>query len=257
MFTLVLLRHGQSQWNLENRFTGWTDVPLTERGIQEAHTAGKKLAEKGLLFDEVHCNLLKRCIKSTWIALEEMDLMWIPIYKTWRLNERHYGALQGLNKADTAKKFGEDQVRLWRRSYDVRPPALTPDDKRFPAMQPRYHLIEKSELPLAESLKDTLNRTLPYYIDEIAPKVLEGKKILISASGNSLRAIVKHIEDIPDDNQQIIKINIPTGIPLVYELDKDLNMITKQFLASDKELDKAVNEVKNQAKARWHDEHSG
>ena len=214
MYKVVLLRHGESEWNKENRFTGWTDVDLSEKGVLEAHNAGKSMLNAGLEFDLAFTSVLKRAIKTLWLALEEMDLMWIPVVNSWRLNERHYGALQGLNKAETAKKYGEEQVHLWRRSYDVRPPALTPDDDRFPGKDPRYKGLTKEDLPLTECLKDTVNRFLPYWHEAIVPEIKAGKRVLIAAHGNSLRALVKYLDNIPDE--EIPELNIPTGIPLVY-----------------------------------------
>jgi 2,3-bisphosphoglycerate-dependent phosphoglycerate mutase len=233
MYTLVLLRHGQSEWNAKNLFTGWTDVPLTERGIHEAKEAGRRLKETGLVFDEVHTNLLKRAIKTTWLALEEMDLMWIPIYSSWRLNERHYGALQGLNKKETAEKYGEEQVLLWRRSFDIQPPALTKEDSRYPGNDPRYQELAETEIPLTESLKDCLNRVMPYWQDTILPKMRKSSRLLISASHNSLRAIVKYLDNISDE--EIVNVTIPTGIPLIYELDDELNAMKHYYLASEEE----------------------
>ncbi|MCX7669345.1 MAG: 2,3-diphosphoglycerate-dependent phosphoglycerate mutase, partial [Anaerolineae bacterium] len=215
MIKLVLLRHGESDWNKENRFTGWTDVDLSEKGIAEAHEAGKLLREGGYVFDVAYTSVLKRAIRTLWIVLDELDQMWIPIYNTWRLNERHYGALQGLNKAETAEKFGDKQVLIWRRSYDIRPPALTPDDPRYPGNDPRYAHLSKDELPLTECLKDTVARFLPYWHETIAPALKEGKRAIIAAHGNSLRALVKYLDNISDED--IIELNIPTGIPLVYE----------------------------------------
>ncbi|MDH3571623.1 MAG: 2,3-diphosphoglycerate-dependent phosphoglycerate mutase [Gemmatimonadota bacterium] len=232
MKQLVLLRHGESTWNKENRFTGWTDVGLTEQGVREALSAGRTLLDKGFTFDVAYTSVLKRAIKTLWIALEEMDLMWIPVHRSWRLNERHYGALQGLNKAETAERHGEEQVKLWRRSYDIRPPALTPDDARHPGRDPRYADLTEEELPLTECLKDTVARMLPYWFDVIAPAVQAGKRVLVSAHGNSLRALVKHLDRIPDE--EIVGLNIPTGIPLVYELnDADLSPIRSYYLADE------------------------
>lgn len=244
MNKLTLLRHGQSEWNASNKFCGWTDVDLTERGIKEAHTAGKLLTENGYLFDEVHTNLLKRAIKTTWLVLEEMDLMWLPVSKTWRLNERHYGALQGLNKNETAQKYGEEQVKEWRRGFSTRPPELTSDDPRFPAHDPRYQQIEDSELPRSESLQDCMMRTLPYWIDVIGPQVMDGRRVLVSASGNSLRAIVKHLEDLPDE--AIEQVNIPYAIPLVYELDDELNVQKKYYLGDPDQVNAVIDEIKDQ-----------
>lgn len=250
MYTVVLLRHGQSEWNEKDLFSGWSDIGLTERGINEAKEAGRRLQEAGFGFDEVHTNLLKRSIKTTWLVLEELDLMWVPIVPTWRLNERHYGALQGLNKKETAATYSEEQVIAWRRSFDAQPPALTVEDPRFPGHDPRYKHIEMSELPLTESLKDCLHRALPHWIDNIAPKIMEGKQILISASGNSLRAIVKHLDDLSDE--EITQVTIPTGIPLIYELDEQLNATRHYYLATDAQLQEAINEVKSQGKIDVH-----
>jgi 2,3-bisphosphoglycerate-dependent phosphoglycerate mutase len=246
MYKLVLLRHGQSQWNLENRFTGWADVPLTERGINEAIKAGQQMKEADLGFDMVHSNVLKRAIKTTWLALEQLDLMWIPVFKTWKLNERHYGALQGLNKAETAEKYGEEQVKIWRRSYSELPPLLTEDDDRYPGKNPLYQNLNKSDLPLGESLETTLARVLPYWQENIVPQINTGKRLLISASGNSIRAIIKHLDKV--SNEEIVELTIPTGFPLVYELDENLNPIKHYFLVSDDEIQVAINEVENQGK---------
>jgi 2,3-bisphosphoglycerate-dependent phosphoglycerate mutase len=228
MRKLVLLRHGQSLWNLENRFTGWTDVDLSEKGIREAHDAGKLLRSEGYIFDMAYTSFLKRAIRTLWIVLDNMDLMWIPVEKSWRLNERHYGALQGLSKQVTADKYGIEQVHIWRRSYDVSPPSLTDDDPRHPKYDPRYAQLRETELPKTESLKDTLNRTLPYWNDKIAQTLHHGKKVLVSAHGNSLRAIVKYLDSISEND--ITELNIPTGIPLVYELDENLKPITHYYL---------------------------
>ena len=249
MKQLVLLRHGESTWNKENRFTGWTDVGLTEQGVREALTAGRTMLQRGFGFDVAYTSVLKRAIKTLWIALEEMDLMWIPVHRSWRLNERHYGALQGLNKAETAERHGEEQVKLWRRSYDIRPPALTPDDERHPGRDPRYADLTEAELPLTECLKDTVARMLPYWFDVIAPAVQAGKRVLVSAHGNSLRALVKHLDQIP--NEEIVGLNIPTGIPLVYELnDADLSPIRSYYLADEEAVAAAQQAVANQAKRK-------
>jgi len=248
MYTLVLLRHGESVWNKENRFTGWTDVDLTEKGRQEAHEAGKALREKGFTFDIAYTSVLKRAIRTLWIVMDEMDLMWIPVVRSWRLNERHYGALQGLNKAETAKKFGEEQVHLWRRSYDVPPPALTKDDPRFPGHDPRYKDVPEDELPLTECLKDTVNRFMPLWKETIAPTIKAGKKVIIAAHGNSLRALVKYLDNMSDE--EITKLNIPTGIPLIYELDEELKPIKHYYLADPEKVQQAINSVANQAKAK-------
>ena len=228
MFKVVLLRHGESTWNKENRFTGWTDVDLSAKGVEEAHAAGKLLKAEGYAFDVAHTSVLKRAIRTLWIALDEMDQMWIPVYRTWRLNERHYGALQGLNKAETAAKFGDDQVLVWRRSYDTPPPALEASDPRFPGREPRYADLSKKELPLTECLKDTVARFLPYWHKTIAPEVKKGRRVLIAAHGNSLRALVKYLDNVSE--KEIVGLNIPTGIPLVYELDPNLNPIKHYYL---------------------------
>jgi 2,3-bisphosphoglycerate-dependent phosphoglycerate mutase len=228
MITLVLLRHGQSIWNLENRFTGWTDVELSEKGIAEAHRAGKLLQSSGYIFDIAYTSVLKRAIRTLWITLDEMELMWVPVQRSWRLNERHYGALQGLNKQETAEKFGHEQVHIWRRSYDVSPPPLPDDDPRHPKFDPRYQQLKENELPGSESLKDTLIRVLPFWENEIVPNLRLKRKVLVSAHGNSLRAIVKHLDAISDND--IVGLEIPTGIPLVYELDENLNPISHYYL---------------------------
>lgn len=231
MYKLVLLRHGESVWNKKKLFTGWTDVDLTEKGVEEAKSSGRILKEKGFVFDMAFTSYQKRAIKTLWLALEEMDLMWIPIENSWRLNERHYGALQGLNKDETAKEYGDEQVHIWRRSFDVRPPALTKDDERYPGHDPRYAELTEDQLPVAECLKDTIERMLPYYKESIVPKLREGKKIIISAHGNSLRALVQYLDKIPND--EIPNLNIPTGVPLVYELDEDLKPIKHYYLEED------------------------
>ena len=249
MKQIVLLRHGESVWNKENRFTGWTDVGLTEKGYREAHEAGRTLLSEGYTFDVAYTSVLKRAIQTLWIALEEMDLMWIPVYRSWRLNERHYGALQGLNKAETAAKHGEQQVKLWRRSYDIPPPALEPDDPRYPGKDPRYADLTPNELPLTECLKDTVERFLPYWKDTIAPEVAAGRRGLISAHGNSLRALVKYLDGISD--QDIVGLNIPTGIPLVYELDDgDLSPIKSYYLGDQAAVEAAQAAVAAQGKAK-------
>lgn len=234
MIKLVLIRHGQSIWNLENRFTGWTDVDLSDNGLTEARHAGKILKVNGYKFDIAYTSVLKRAIRTLWIVLHEMDLMWIPIYKSWRLNERHYGALQGLNKAETAAKYGEDQVQLWRRSIDVRPPVLDRSDKRFEGSDPRYRNLSSEEVPLTENLEDTGKRVLKYWHETIAPELSSGKKVIISAHGNTIRALVKYLDDIPSDG--IVNLNIPTGIPLVYELDDDLKPIRHYYLGINGEI---------------------
>ncbi len=246
MYKLVLLRHGESTWNKANRFTGWTDVDLSEKGVREAHDAGILLREEGYLFDIAYTSVQKRAIRTLWIVLDELDLMWIPVHRHWRLNERHYGALQGLNKAETAEKHGAEQVQIWRRSYDIPPPALTKDDERWPGHDPRYHDLKEDEIPLAESLKDTVERFLPYWHDTIAPVIKSGRKVLIAAHGNSLRALVKYLDDIPDE--EIPGMNIPTGIPLVYELDSELKPIKHYYLGDPEAVEKAAKAVANQAK---------
>ncbi len=248
VYKLVLIRHGESVWNLENRFTGWTDVGLTERGTQEAHTGGIALRENKFAFDLAYTSVLKRAIKTLWIVLEEMGLEWIPVHRAWQLNERHYGALQGLNKAETAMKFGEEQVKLWRRSYDVPPPVLEMDDPRHPRFDPRYAGLAEADLPKSECLKDTVNRMLPYWFNTIAPTVQSGKKVLVVAHGNSLRALVKYLDNISDE--EIVGLNIPTGIPLVYELNSELRPITHYYLADEETVKKAAQAVANQGKAK-------
>jgi len=228
MTTLVLLRHGQSIWNLENRFTGWKDVDLTDLGREEAARSGRALREQGYDFDVCYTSVLKRAIRTLWIVMDEMDRMWLPVVRDWRLNERHYGALQGLNKAETAQKHSEEQVFIWRRSFDIPPPSLTPDDERYPANDPRYAHLPKEKIPLTESLKDTIARTQPYWESEIAPKVRAGKRVLITAHGNSLRSLVKHLDGIADADIPLVEI--PTGVPLVYELDDALKPVRKFYL---------------------------
>ncbi|MGA2262836.1 MAG: 2,3-diphosphoglycerate-dependent phosphoglycerate mutase [Acidobacteriota bacterium] len=246
MKTLVLLRHGESIWNQENRFTGWTDVGLSERGMQEAFEAGRVLGREGYSFDVAYTSVLKRAIKTLWIVLEEMDLMWIPVYRSWRLNERHYGELQGLNKAQIAALHGEAQTKLWRRSYSVRPPALAADDERFPGRDRRYQGLTPEQLPLTECLEDTVARFLPYWEETIAPMVRGGKRTLIAAHGNSLRALVKHLDRVSDE--AIVDLNIPTGIPLVYELNDDLTPIRSRYLGDEAAIKQATQKVANQLK---------
>ena len=236
MYTLVLLRHGESQWNLENRFTGWTDVDLTEKGREEAREAGRLMRAEGYDFDVAYTSTLKRAIRTLWIALDEMDRMWLPVIRCWRLNERHYGALQGLNKAETAAKFGEEQVLVWRRSYATPPPALTPEDERYPGHDRRYAALTPEELPLTESLKETVARFVPYWEGTIAPDVKAGRRVLIAAHGNSLRALVKHLDGLSEE--AVLKLNIPTGVPLVYHLDEALKPV-KSFYLGDEEAVKA------------------
>jgi 2,3-bisphosphoglycerate-dependent phosphoglycerate mutase len=248
MIKLVLLRHGESQWNLENRFTGWTDVDLTPKGVAEAHESARLLEKDGYTFDVAYTSVLKRAIRTLWIVTDDMDLLWVPVHRSWRLNERHYGALQELNKAETAAKFGEDQVKIWRRSYATPPPALTPDDKRHPGRDPRYAGLPKEDLPLTESLKDTVARFLPYWHGTIAPDIKAGKRVLIAAHGNSLRALVKYLDDVPES--EIVELNIPTGIPLVYELDESLRPLKHYYLGDPEAVRKAAEAVAKQAKAR-------
>ncbi|MBI9048541.1 MAG: 2,3-diphosphoglycerate-dependent phosphoglycerate mutase [Anaerolineaceae bacterium] len=248
MYKVVLLRHGESVWNKENRFTGWTDVDLSEKGVSEATSAGKYLKENNFVFDIAYTSVLKRAIRTLWLTLEGMDLMWIPVINSWRLNERHYGALQGLNKAETAEKFGDEQVLVWRRSYSTPPPALELDDERFPGKDPRYSGLTDDELPKAECLKDTVDRFLPYWHDVIAPMIKTGKRVLITAHGNSLRALVKYLDNISED--EIVGLNIPTGMPLVYELDEHLKPIRHYYLGDPAEVEKAMQAVANQGKAK-------
>jgi 2,3-bisphosphoglycerate-dependent phosphoglycerate mutase len=244
MYKLVLIRHGESTWNKENRFTGWTDVDLSEKGIAEAIEGGQALAKEGYVFDLGYTSVLKRAIRTYNLVTEELDQMWIPVRRSWRLNERHYGALQGLNKAETAVKYGEAQVKIWRRSYDIPPPALTPDDERFPGKDPRYAGLRPEELPLTECLKDTVARFLPYWHEEIAPTIKTGARVLIVAHGNSLRALVKYLDNISDAD--IIELNIPTGMPLVYELDADLQPIRSYYLGDPEKVKAAMEAVAKQ-----------
>ncbi|MBL8149085.1 MAG: 2,3-diphosphoglycerate-dependent phosphoglycerate mutase [Blastocatellia bacterium] len=248
MKRVVLLRHGESEWNRENRFTGWTDVGLSEKGLQEAKEAGRVMLKEGYSFDVAYTSVLKRAIKTLWLALEEMDLMWIPVHKSWKLNERHYGALQGLNKAETAEKHGLEQTQIWRRSYDIPPPELTPDDPRHPGKDPRYATLTQEELPLTECLKDTVARFLPYWHEVIAPAVQSGQNVLIAAHGNSLRALIKYLDSISEED--IIGLNIPTGIPLVYELDDDLKPIRNFYLGDPEAIKKATEAVAGQLKKK-------
>jgi 2,3-bisphosphoglycerate-dependent phosphoglycerate mutase len=247
MYKVTLLRHGESVWNRENRFTGWTDVDLSDPGREEARRAGRLLRENGFDFDVAYTSVLKRAVRTLWLALDEMDLMWIPIHNSWRLNERHYGALQGLNKAETAAKFGDAKVLEWRRSYDIPPPALDPKDERHPRSDRRYAGLRESELPLTESLKDTVARFLPYWNETIAPAVKSGKRVLIAAHGNSLRALVKYLDGL--DEKQVIDLNIPTGRPLVYELDAALKPLRHYYLGDRAELEAAIHAVARQGKA--------
>src|SRR5688500_18774687 len=248
MYKLVLIRHGESQWNKENRFTGWKDVDLSEKGIAEAHAAGKLLKEQGYSFDEAYTSVLKRAIRTLWIILDEMDLMWIPETKSWLLNERHYGALQGLDKAETAAQYGEEQVLIWRRSYDTLPTLLEETDERWLGKDPRYAGIEAGKFPKAEALKQTVERVVPYYETEIMPKIKIGKRILIAAHGNSLRALVKYLDFMSDED--IVHYNIPTGIPLVYELDENLKPIKSYYLGDQEAIKAAQEAVANQGKAK-------
>ncbi len=248
MYKIVLVRHGESIWNKENLFTGWTDVDLSEQGVREAKSAGQRLAAAGFSFDECWTSVLKRAIRTLWLMLDEMDLMYLPVHNDWRLNERHYGALQGLNKAETAARYGEDQVKIWRRSFDVPPPALEPSDPRFPGHDPRYAHLDPSQLPLCESLKDTCKRTLPFWDEVIVPRLVAGRRLIVSAHGNSLRAIVKSLDGISD--AEIAGLNIPTGIPLVYEFETDLSVSRRYYLADADELAKAESAVANQGKAQ-------
>jgi 2,3-bisphosphoglycerate-dependent phosphoglycerate mutase len=248
MHKLVLLRHGESQWNLENRFTGWTDVDLTDTGIKQAVEAGKVLKESGFEFDIAYVSVLKRALRTLWLTLEEMDQLWIPWEKSWRLNERHYGALQGLNKSETAAKYGEEQVLIWRRSYDIPPPALEKTDDRFPGKLRVYSDVDEKDLPLTESLKDTIARFLPYWHDTIAPTITSGQRVIIAAHGNSLRALVKYLDNMSEE--EILKLNIPTGMPLVYELDKDLKPMKHYYLGDPEAVKKAMESVANQGKAK-------
>ncbi len=248
MYKLVLLRHGESDWNKENRFTGWTDVDLSDKGREEAHEAGVTLKSEGFVFDVAYTSVLKRAIRTLWMTLDELDLMWIPVHRSWRLNERHYGALQGLNKSETAAKFGDDQVKIWRRSYDVPPPPLTADDARYPGSDPRYKGLTAEELPLTECLKDTVARFLPYWHNTIAPAVRHGKRVLIAAHGNSLRALVKYLDNVSED--AIVGLNIPTGMPLVYELDAELKPLRSYYLGDPEKVKAAMEAVAAQGKAK-------
>ncbi len=248
MHKLVLLRHGESTWNKENRFTGWTDVDLTAHGREEATQAGQLLRAGGYIFDIAYTSVLKRAIRTLWYTLDALDLMWIPTVKAWELNERHYGALQGLNKAETAAQFGDEQVHIWRRSYDTPPPALTPDDERYPGRDPRYAALSKEQLPLTESLKETVARVIPYWHATIAPDIQAGKRVLIAAHGNSLRAMVKFLDNVSEED--IVNLNIPTGVPLVYELDAELKPLRHYYLGDPDEIAKAAEAVAAQGKAK-------
>lgn len=248
MHTLVLIRHGQSVWNLENRFTGWTDVDLSDQGVREAEAGARLLREGGFVFDRCHTSYLRRAIRTLWIVLDGMDLMWLPVETTWRLNERHYGALQGLNKAETAKKFSDEQVFQWRRSFDVPPPALDPSDDRFAGRDPRYKSLSDAELPRCESLKDTIARVMPYWHETLAPQIREGKRLLVAAHGNSLRGLVKFLDGMSD--AEVAELNIPTGVPLVYELDADLKSLGRRYLGDPEAVAAAAAAVASQAKSR-------
>lgn len=248
MHKLVLIRHGESAWNKENRFTGWTDVDLTDKGREEAREAGRLMKAEGFSFDIAYVSVLRRALTTLWLALDEMDELWIPVEKSWRLNERHYGALQGLNKAETAAKFGDDQVLVWRRSYDIPPPVLEKSDERWPGHDPRYKNIPEAELPVTECLKDTVARFLPLWHETIAPVVRSGQKVIIAAHGNSLRALVKYLDNVSDE--EIISLNIPTGVPLVYELDDDLKPIRHYYLGDQSAIEAAMQAVANQGKAK-------
>ncbi len=248
MHKVVLIRHGESEWNKENRFTGWKDVDLSEKGLTEAHAAGKLLKEEGFIFDEAYTSVLKRAIRTLWIILDEMDLMWIPETKTWLLNERHYGALQGLNKAETAAQYGDEQVLIWRRSYDVPPGILEVTDERYLGKDARYGGIEEGKFPGVECLKDTVERVIPFWEAEIAPKIKAGKRLIVAAHGNSLRSLVKHLDNIP--NNKIVELNIPTGIPLIYELDDDLKPIKSYYLGDADSIKAAQEAVANQGKSK-------
>ncbi len=248
MYKIVLVRHGESLWNKENRFTGWTDVDLSEKGREEAKRSGELLRREGYDFDIAYTSVLKRAIHTLWIILDVMDRAWLAVHRSWRLNERHYGALQGLNKSEMASRFGEEQVLIWRRSYDVPPPALDPGDPRSPGRDPRYKDLAPDELPLTECLKDTVARFLPYWQQTIAPAIKEGKRVIIVAHGNSLRALVKYLDNVSEE--EIVALNIPTGIPLVYELDKALKPLKHYYLGDPEEVKKAVNAVASQGKAK-------
>jgi len=243
---LVFLRHGQSTWNLENKFTGWTDVDLSDQGVREANDAGKVFKSQGYSFDVAYTSVLKRAIRTLWIVLEEMDLMWIPAHCSWKLNERHYGALQGLNKQATAEKYGDDQVHIWRRSYDIQPPPLALTDRRHPGFDPRYAHLNPDDLPATESLKDTLNRVLPYWQQTLLSALKQGRRMIISAHGNSIRALVKHLENVSDED--IMGVNIPTGIPLVYEFDNDLRPVRHYFLGEEEAVTKAIASAASKSK---------
>ena len=248
MIRMVLIRHGQSTWNKENRFTGWTDVDLTEQGMGEARDAGILLKQKDYTFDMAFTSVLKRAIRTLWIVLDQMDLMWIPVVNSWRLNERHYGALQGLNKAETAKKYGEEQVHIWRRSYDTRPPSLKQTDRRYPGKDVKYKELDRKDIPVAECLKDTVDRFLPFWHESLVPELKRGKKILVSAHGNSMRALIKYLDNVSDD--EITQLNIPTGVPLIYELSADLKPRRHYYMGDTDEIAKAIQAVAEQGKIK-------
>jgi 2,3-bisphosphoglycerate-dependent phosphoglycerate mutase len=248
MHKLVLIRHGESEWNKENRFTGWKDVDLSERGKEEARAAGRLLKAQGFTFDEAYTSVLKRAIRTLWIILDEMDLMWVPVHKSWLLNERHYGALEGLNKAETAAQYGEEKVLIWRRSFDIRPTDLEESDERWLGKDPRYCTIEPGKFPKSECLKDTVSRVIPYYETEIAPKIKAGKRLIVAAHGNSLRALVKYLDNMSDED--IVHYNIPTGVPLVYELDENLKPTKSEYLGDPEQIKKLQEAIANQGKAK-------
>jgi 2,3-bisphosphoglycerate-dependent phosphoglycerate mutase len=248
MYKIVFVRHGESAWNKENRFTGWTDVPLSEKGLSEAKAAGQLLKKEGYVFDKAYTSVLKRAIKTLWCVLEEMDLMWIPVEHSWRLNERHYGALQGLNKAETAEKFGDAQVKIWRRSYATRPPMLEKNDERYPGSDPRYQGLAVEDIPAGECLKDTVARVLPYWNGTIVPDIKAGKRLIVAAHGNSIRALVKYLDDVSEGD--ITELNIPTGVPLVYELGEDMKPLSHYYLGDPEAIRAAQAAVANQGKAK-------
>lgn len=247
MHKLVLIRHGESTWNKANRFTGWADVDLTEHGVEQARDGGRLLREAGYEFDIAYTSLLKRAIRTLWLVMDEMDQMWIPVERSWELNERHYGALQGLNKAETAAKYGEEQVHIWRRSFDIPPPALDETDEHYPGSDPRYAGLSPEQLPLTECLRDTIDRFLPYWLSTIVPSIKSGKRVVIAAHGNTLRALVMHLDDVAKED--IVGLNIPTGVPLVYELDDSLTPITHYYLGDQDAIKAAMTAVANQGKA--------